>query len=30
MASLKQQLRDMITVEGITTAVVVGRDGLVI
>lgn len=30
MASLKHQLRDMIAVEGITTAVVVGRDGFVI
>jgi len=30
MASLKHTLKDMLTVEGITTAVVVGRDGFVI
>jgi uncharacterized protein len=30
MASLKELLKDMVQVEGITTAVVVGRDGFVI
>jgi uncharacterized protein len=30
MANLKQQLEDLIKVEGISTAVVVGRDGFVI
>ena len=30
MASLKEQLQDLIQVEGINTAVIVGRDGFVI
>jgi len=30
MVSVKQQLRDLVNVEGINTAVVVGRDGFVI
>ncbi len=30
MANLKELLKEMVTVEGVTTAVVVGRDGFVI